>query len=163
MDVSKLEEVCVWSELSSSCCFLQNRALASPVLLQGLCFHSAGERAMSNWSPSYTPESPKGMGNLHKRANVSEEQSKWPWARPKRCTSSPLPLPGDWGTHHWCFWYCSQWVINTAHNRKSTEGLVVAGWCWWGRNTEPWAAAMKHPSTPWRHWILRGKKAKLSA
>lgn len=30
------------------------------------------------------------------------------------------------------------------------RGLVVVGWCWWGRNTQPWTSAMKHLSPPWR-------------
>lgn len=150
------------SELSSSCHFLQNRALFSPALLQGPSFHSRGERAMSNWSPSYILEPPKGMGNLHKRANVSEERSKPPWARPKCCTSSLLPLPGDQGTHRLCFWYCRQWVVNTAHNRNSAEGSSGSGMMLMGEKNTALDFSYETPQSTLKTLNIGGKKAKLS-
>lgn len=158
VDVSKLEEICVWPGLSSSCCFLQNRALASPALLQGPSFHSMGERTMAMgveatlWSPQ------KAWGTCTKKADVSEEWSKPPWARPKCCNFSPHPLLGDQGTHYWCFWYCSQWIINTTHNSNSAEGLAIVGWCWWGKKCRALDFSYEMPLSTLKTLNTEGKK-----
>lgn len=90
VDVSKLEKVCVWSELPSLCCFLQKGAGVPGGVAKTI--FSMRERATSNWNPNFTQR----YGEPVERADTSKEWSK----APRVFTTSLLPLPGDWGAHH---------------------------------------------------------------
>lgn len=146
VDVSKSEEVCVWPELFSSCCFLQKQGAGFPRATVQCTYTVLGERAMSNWNPSYTPEPPKAMGNLQKRANVSEEWTKPPLARPKHSICCLVPFPGDLGTNCWCF--CT--AVNGSLTAPTT-GTLLRVWRWQYDGDEGEIQAldfMKHPTAP---------------
>lgn len=140
VDISKLKEVCVWPELSSSCCFLQKqgtgfpRATVETELTQ--CEGESHEHLDCKLHPR-VPQKPWGTCT-EKPMSLKNCQ-----ARPKHSTSSPVPFPVDVGTN--CWWFCTAFNGSLTPSTMGTAlSLVIAAWCWWGRDTglglQPWNA-----------------------